>query len=128
MVYQIHNHIWIINGTDEFATNTIDNPKEIKKHLLSISQAADKISIINGKIIKYRNGTGDEIEIVNANGILEECISMLASFFMLKNIDIEGSLYKPAPSIQANIFELEQIFNNLVLNAFMLWISARGNI
>ncbi len=117
IVHQINSPLWVISGTAQLAMDTIANHDEIKEHLLSILTATEKISVINKKIMKLGRKTKEMIETVYINTILDECILMFKTLFKLNNIRVETFLSKPEPSISTNKFKIEQILNNLILNA-----------
>lgn len=117
LVHQINNHLFCISGNVELGIYDLDDTEAIKKHFSNIIEATKKIQSINRKILTTGKGTEDKAEIVEIRELLHDCIKMFEDLMTLKGVSMEKDLNSRYLYVSGNRFELEQLFENLILNA-----------
>lgn len=117
LVHQINNHLFCISGNVELGIYDLDDTEAIKKHFSNIIEATKKIQSINRKILTAGKGTEDKVEIVEIRELLHDCIKMFEDLMTLKGVSMEKDLNSRYLYVSGNRFELEQLFENLILNA-----------
>ena len=117
LVHQINNHLFCISGNVELGIYDLDDTEAIKKHFSNIIEATKKIQSINRKILTAGKGTEDKAEIVEIRELLHDCIKMFEDLMTLKGVSMEKDLNSRYLYVSGNRFELEQLFENLILNA-----------
>ncbi len=116
-VHQINNPLMAIFGSAELGLLELGDTEAIKKRLNGILKATKKIQKINKQMIELGRSTPDEMEMVEIEAILVDCLNMFADLFTFKGISVEKDLNDHHLSILGRKFDLEQLFKNLILNA-----------
>jgi len=117
LVHQINNPLMCIIGSAELAGYQINDSEAIKKNIHRILESTDRISKINEEILKLDRREDDKATFVDVNLIIEECLSMFNGLLILKGIELEKELNLTEVKLFADKFGLQQLFNNLLLNA-----------
>lgn len=121
LVHQINNPLMSIMANAEIGSLQVDdpedNPEEVKNSLSMIVEATIKIREINRRILILGRGIEGTSERVNLKAILDDCLSMFKGLITLKDISVEKELNAAHLYVEGNWFGLEQVFNNLILNA-----------
>ncbi|MBI4776086.1 MAG: response regulator [Deltaproteobacteria bacterium] len=117
LVHQINNPLVCIIGSAELASCHIDDSEVIKKNIHRILESTDRISKINEEILKLGRKDIDKSTLVDINGLLEECLSMFNGLMILKGIELKKELTLGEVNLFADKFGLQQLFNNILLNA-----------
>ncbi|MBW1697485.1 MAG: response regulator [Deltaproteobacteria bacterium] len=116
-IHQINNPLMSIMGSAELTINQVDNPDAVKRCIKRIIGCAEKICEINRKLIRLEEKKEIEIQPVNIQVLLEECLAMFKDLLILKNISVDKKIASHDMNVQGNNFALEQLFKNLILNA-----------
>lgn len=121
LVHQINNPLMCIMANAEIGSFQVDdpedNPEDVKNSLSMIVEATIKIREINRRILILGRGIEDTSERVNLKAILDDCLSMFKGLITLKDISVEKELNAAHLYVEGSRFGLEQVFNNLILNA-----------
>lgn len=116
-IHQINNPLAVIAGSVELAGSSLDDSTSIRKYLNGISEACKKIREINTKIRASARMSQSSFELINARHALENSLNFMQSLLVSKGIEVEKDLDAADLEISADRFGLEQVFNNLILNA-----------
>jgi len=117
LVHQINNHLFCISGNVELGIHNSDDTEAIKKHFSNIIEATKKIQHINRKVLEVGRKVEDKIETVEIRGLLHDCIKTFEELMALKGVSMEKDLNSQNLYVSGNRFELEQLFENLILNS-----------
>ncbi len=117
LVHQINNHLFCISGNVELGIHNLDDTEAIKKHFSDIIEAVKKIQSINRKVLEAGRGVEDKIETVEIRELLHDCIKTFEELMALKGVSMEKDLNSQYLYVSGNRFELEQLFENLILNS-----------
>jgi PAS domain S-box-containing protein len=117
VAHEINNPLSGIIGMAEIALEEED-PSENKNHLTDILNCAHRISeIVKGLRSYSRLAKNGERSLMDINEVLEESLKMV--HLVLKNTSAEViKTLQPIEKIEANPGEIQQVFTNLITNAF----------
>ena len=117
LVHQINNPLVCIIGSAELASCHIDDTEAIKKNIDRILESTDRISKINNQILKLGRNDENKVALIDVNSLLEECLNMFNGLTILKGIELEKEMSSGKLNLYGDIFSLQQLFNNILLNA-----------
>jgi len=117
VAHEINNPLSGIIGMAEIALEEED-PFENKNHLTDILNCAHRISeIVKGLRSYSRLAKNGEQSLMDINEVLEESLKMV--HLVLKNTSAKViKTLQPVEKIEANPGEIQQVFTNLITNAF----------
>jgi PAS domain S-box-containing protein len=117
VAHEINNPLSGIIGMAEIALEEED-PFENKNHLTDILNCAHRISeIVKGLRSYSRLAKNGQQSLMDINEVLEESLKMV--HLVLKNTSAEViKTLQPIEKIEANPGEIQQVFTNLITNAF----------
>ena len=119
LVHQINNPLMCISGFAELAMNSLDNEEIAREYLYDIINGARDIARINQEIIKLGKAkiNGDSIEELDLRSLLQDCLLLFKGLLDINEITVEKHFADHELTVAGSRFNLEQIFNNLILNA-----------
>ena len=115
--HEINNPLSGIIGMAEIALEEEDASKN-KSYLMDILKCAQRISeIVKGLRSYSRAAKKEELSLVDLNEVLEDALKMVQ--LGSKTIPVEViKKFQPIEKIEANRGEMQQVFTNLITNAF----------
>ena len=116
-VHQINNPLMSIVGSAELGMLKLSDTNAVKQYFADIIEAVEKINTINKKIIKLQHPSEENIERLDIGDIINDCLNMFKDLMTLKEIPLEKDQRSLDLPVFGNKFGLEQLFNNLILNA-----------
>lgn len=119
IVHQINNPLMAIVGTAHVALHLNGDASSMKGHLQRILQATEKITEIHKHFIHLHNTRQKNTlrETVDVQWLLDDCLNIFYGLLAKENILLEKDYGEESLEISGNIFELQQAFRNLILNA-----------
>jgi len=117
VVHQINNPLMAIMGCAELGLLQLDDTESLKNSMNSIIKSINKINGINKRLIKLGWPTKDKIGEVDVRQILNDCLDMFRDLMAFKGISVEKHLGSHHLYVLGDMFDLEQVFKNLILNA-----------
>ncbi|MBI5589348.1 MAG: response regulator [Deltaproteobacteria bacterium] len=117
IVHQINNPLFVINGFAELILSNGDNGDAVRSYAEDILNAVNQIGRINKEIMNAGRMEASKFEPVDLHALLDACLEMFQGIFTLKGIQVERKIPGQEPWIMGDRFSLEQVFNNLMLNA-----------
>lgn len=117
LAHQINSPLSCIIASAELSTCHADDETAIKKHCANILKCADMIRDLNRKILKIGKCCHFRTEMVDLTTLLDNCLDTFKDMCEADHVTVKRTYdFHPIP-IRCNRFGLEQVFNNLILNA-----------
>ena len=117
VAHEINNPLTVIIGMTEVALEEED-PAEIQTYLKDIFRCSQRIKeIVRGLSSYSRTAKQGEQGPVYINEVLEESLKMVGLAMKAHQIEVIKK-FQSTDKIEANIGEIQQVFTNLITNAF----------
>ncbi len=127
VAHEINNPLSGIIGMAEIALEEED-PTKNESYLKDILSCAQRISGIVSALRSYsRAAKKGELDLVNLNEVLEETLKMVRLVAQKTPVEVIKN-FQPTEKIQANIGEIQQVFTNLITNAFQAMDGKGGKL
>lgn len=127
VAHEINNPLSGVIGMAEIALEEED-PSENKNHLTDILNCAHRISeIVKGLRSYSRLAKNGEQNLMDINEVLEESLKMVRLADKNTSAEVTKAL-QPIGKIEANPGEIQQVFTNLITNAFQAIKGKGGKI
>jgi signal transduction histidine kinase len=118
LVHQINNPLMAINGFAELIRLNGSNGTLLQRYAEKILAAVKLIGHINNDVMNAgRRTEEDKLKPIELDALLGGCLEMFKGLFALKGIQVERRITVPGLRVPGDQFGLEQVFNNLILNA-----------
>jgi two-component system NtrC family sensor kinase len=124
IAHEINNPMAIINEKAGLMGDLIGSMSQFpnkEKFLLlteSIRQSVDRCSTITHRLLGFARRMDVEIEVIDLNEVILEVIGFLESEALHHNVDVRLQLADDLPQISSDHGQLQQIFLNILNNAF----------
>lgn len=115
-VHQLNNPLAAITGSAELAMLSLDRPDAVKKCIGRVVAGTEQIQRISRGLLQASKPLSEKPEQLDLAAVVKESLDIFRTLIALKGITLEEHLSGPA-IIQGFRFDLEQIFNNLIMNA-----------
>jgi PAS domain S-box-containing protein len=127
VAHEINNPLSGIIGMAEIALEEDDPPKS-RGYLLDILTCCQRIGeIVNGLRSYSRTAKKEEMGALDLHEILDASLKMVQ--LATKSVTVEVvKKYQPVEKIKANPGEIQQVFTNLITNAFQAMNGGRGQL
>jgi signal transduction histidine kinase len=127
VAHEINNPLSGIIGMAEIALEEED-PTKNESYLKDILDCAQRISVIVKGLRSYsRAAKNGEQGLVDLNEVLEETLKMVRLVSQKTPVEVIKK-FQPVEKIQANIGEIQQVFTNLITNAFQAMDGKGGKL
>jgi signal transduction histidine kinase len=127
VTHEINNPLSGIIGMAEVALEEED-PFKNKDYLRDILNCAQRIGeIVKGLKSYSRAAKKEDLSPVNLNEVLEESLKMVRLAIKPASVEVIKK-FQPIEKIQANIGEIQQVFTNLITNAFQAMDGEGGKL
>jgi signal transduction histidine kinase len=127
VAHEINNPLSGIIGMAEVALEEKD-PSKNESYLMDILNCAQRISeIVRGLRSYSRAAKKGELGLVDLNEVLEESLKMVRLATKKTPVEVIKK-FQSIEKIQANMGEIQQIFTNLITNAFQAMDGKGGNL
>jgi PAS domain S-box-containing protein len=125
MAHEINNPLSGIIGMAEVALEEEDAAKN-RGYLTDILNCAQRISeIVRGLRSYSRAAKKEELSLVDLNGVLEESLRMVRLASKKTSVEVVKH-FQSNEKIRANVGEIQQVFTNLITNAFQAMDGKKG--
>jgi len=124
IAHEINNPMAIINEKAGLMGDLIGSMSQFpnkEKFLLlteSIRQSVDRCSTITHRLLGFARRMDVEIEVIDLNEVILEVIGFLENEALHHNVDVQLKLADDLPQISSDHGQLQQIFLNILNNAF----------
>jgi PAS domain S-box-containing protein len=127
VAHEINNPLSGIIGMAEIALEEED-PTKNESYLKDILDCAQRISeIVKGLRSYSRAAKKEEQGLVDLNEVLEETLKMVRLVAQKTPVEVIKK-FQPVEKIQSNIGEIQQVFTNLITNAFQAMDGKGGKL
>jgi PAS domain S-box-containing protein len=127
VAHEINNPLSGIIGMAEIALEEED-PKKKETYLKDIFDCAQRISGIVNALRSYsRAAKKEELSLVDLNAVLEESLKMVRLGSKKAPVEVIKR-FQPIERIEANTGEIQQVFTNLITNAFQAMDGRGGEL
>jgi PAS domain S-box-containing protein len=127
VAHEINNPLSGIIGMAETAIDE-ESPSEIKDYLKDILKCGVRISeIVKGLRFYSRIAKSGEQSLVDINEVLEESLKMVQLATKTNSVEVVKK-FQSVEKIEANAGEVQQIFTNLITNAFQAMNGKGGSL
>ena len=124
IAHEINNPMAIINekaglmGDLIGSMSQFPNREKFLRLTESIRQSVDRCSTITHRLLGFARRMDVEIEVIDLNEVILEVIGFLESEALHHNVDVRLQLADDLPQISSDHGQLQQIFLNILNNAF----------
>ena len=124
IAHEINNPMAIINekagliGDLIGSMSQFPNKEKFLRLTESIRQSVDRCSTITHRLLGFARRMDVEIEVIDLNEVILEVIGFLESEALHHNVDVRLQLADDLPQISSDHGQLQQIFLNILNNAF----------
>ena len=127
VTHEINNPLSGIIGMAEIALEEED-PSKSEDYLRDILNCAHRIGeIVKGLKSYSRVAKKEDLSPVNLNEVLEESLKMVQLAIKKDTVEVVKK-FQPVEKIKANIGEIQQVFTNLITNAFQAMDGRGGKL
>jgi PAS domain S-box-containing protein len=117
VAHEINNPLSGIIGMAELALEEEDISKN-RSYLMDIMNCAERIAeIVRGLKSYSRAAKKEDLGPVDLNEVLEESLKMVRLAIKTTSVEVIKK-FQPIEKVQANMGEIQQVFTNLITNAF----------
>ncbi len=127
VAHEINNPLSGIIGMAEIALEEEDLSKK-ESYLMDILQCGHRINeIVKGLRSYSRAAKKEEFGQVDLSGVLEESLKMVQLAVKTSSVEVVKE-FRSSEKIQANLGEIQQVFTNLITNAFQAMDGKGGRL
>jgi len=127
VAHEINNPLSGIIGMAEIALEEED-PSKKESYLTDILECGQRINeIVKGLRSYSRAAKKEEFGPVDLNGVLEESLKMVQLAIKANSVEVIKE-FQASEKIQANLGEVQQVFTNLITNAFQAMDGKGGKL
>ena len=127
IAHEINNPLSGIMGMTEVALEEEDSSK-IKSYLADVLNCAERIGEITKGLRSYSRIAKDEDQtLIDINGVLEGSVKMVRMATKLSPVEVIQN-FQDLEKIEANPGEIQQVFTNLITNAFQAMNGKGGRL
>lgn len=117
LAHQINSPLSCILASADLSIRHANDEIAIRKHCDNIIKCAEMIRDLNKKILEIGKSCQFRTETIAPASLLDKCLDAFKDLYEVNHIVVEREYESCLPLIRCNPFGLEQVFNNLILNA-----------
>jgi signal transduction histidine kinase len=119
VAHEINNPLMVILGRAELLLQEVEPDSKCARDLDTIRRETTRIADIVRNLLKFsREGRDGSFQPVDINRAVEAVISMTRHILTVDNVVIDSDLDPNLPRVWGNSGQLQQVFTNIVINAF----------
>jgi len=133
VAHEINNPMAIINEKAGLMKDLVAYKSQFqeKEKILELTdailQSVERCKTITHRLLGFARRMEVKIEVLDVNELLKEVLSFLEKEYLYRDIDIRLQLAENLPRISSDIGQLQQVFMNVLSNAFSA-IEDSGNV
>jgi two-component system NtrC family sensor kinase len=128
VAHEINNPLAVILGRAELLNSEIENASPVvRKSLNTIEQEAEKAASTIQKFLSFARQPEPKFELADINKLLENSLTLASHQALIDEIKINKKLSKGMPRILLDPQQIQQVFINIILNAFQA-MQTGGNL
>jgi signal transduction histidine kinase len=129
IAHEINNPLQVILGRVELLLETVSPDSKDAKHLRTVLEHVERIATIVSSLLRFsRRERGENREAVVVDEIVTDAIRLLGNQMNVDNIKLTVDLNCPDATVVASRVQLEQVFMNLILNAYQAMQGTGGEL
>ena len=109
---------WIQDLLEEEEFQKTENLDELERALKQINTQGKRCKEITHKLLSFARKTDSRVQVVQVNELIEDAVGLSEQRAKYSKVVINTNLEKNLPFIQASQTEMQQVFLNLINNAF----------
>jgi signal transduction histidine kinase len=119
VAHEINNPLAVILGRTELLLMEDSVQGNLRRDLETIKRETERISeIVRGLLTFSRRSQQDHMESTSLNEVLERTLGLIQHQLTVNGVNVVTDLEPDLPPLQANPGQLQQVFTNMVINAF----------
>ncbi len=119
VAHEINNPLMVILGRTELMLMDGSTGDETTKNLETIRHETERIGHIVQNLLTFsRKSRQEKIESVDVNEVLDRTLTLSEHQLTVGNVKVHKQLDQELPSVDANAGQLQQVFMNLIINAY----------
>ncbi len=120
MAHELNNPLGAVSGRAQLLLMDMDKDKDLQaiKNLWTIVEQTTRASKIVGNLLQFAREAKQEVEPVDINPVIEKSISLTRHQISLENVELSMELKPDLPRIMGDQNQLQQVFVNLITNAW----------
>lgn len=126
IAHELNNPLTGVIGFSELLVEKKDVPEDIREDLTIINREAVRASQVARHLLTFARKHPDEKQPTNINAIIQVVLELREYEQRVNNIEVDARLQADLPSVQANDFQLQQVFLNIIINAEHFMIEEHG--
>lgn len=127
MAHEINNPLQVIMGRVELMMETVAADSAERRHLTTIMEHVDRISSIVSALLRFaRRQMEEERDPVMIDESVRDAIRLLENQLKVDDVKLEMDLNSPGCIVLGSRVKIQQVFMNLVLNAYQIMQASGG--
>ena len=118
IAHEIRNPLTITSSAAQILLKKGADPELRSEAARKIHTAAGRAATIIENLLRFARPSGGLVEQVDVNGAVEETLSLIGHQISLQSIEIGKRLTPHLPMVKGNKNQLQQVFMNIILNAY----------
>ncbi len=118
IAHEIRNPLAITSSAAQILLKKGADPDLRNEAARKIHAAAGRAAIIIENLLRFARPSGALVEPVDVNGAIEDTLALIGHQVALQSIQIEKRLAPQLPRVHGNKNQLQQVFMNIILNAY----------
>jgi len=118
IAHEIRNPLAVTSSAAQILLKKGDDPKLRKECAQKIRAAANRAAEIIENLLRFARPSEGLVDLVDVNSTIEDTLSMIEHQISLQGIEIRKRLASPLPPMIGNRNQLQQVFMNIILNAY----------
>jgi len=126
IAHELNNPLTSVIGFSDLLLDKKDVPDDIREDLSIINKEAQRTAGVVRNLLTFARKHPQEKQSVDINSVIEKVLELRAYEQKVTNIEVNTQLAPDLPEITANIFDLQQVFLNIIINAEYFMTEAHG--
>lgn len=118
IAHEIRNPLAITSSAAQILLRKGDDPELRKECAQKIHNAAGRAASIIENLLRFARPSEGVSEFVEINNSIEDTLALIEHQISLQGIQIEKKFTYPLPKVKGNRNQLQQVFMNIILNAY----------
>jgi two-component system NtrC family sensor kinase len=124
VAHEINNPMAIINEKAGLMKDLVEHDEQFPNRnkfialITSVLQSVERCRSITHRLLGFARHMEVQLEVLDLNALIEETLGFLEKEALFRNIDLQLELADDLPRISSNRGQLQQVFLNILSNAF----------
>jgi len=118
IAHEIRNPLAITSSAAQILLRKGADPELRNEAARKVHAAADRAAVIIENLLRFARPSGGMVEYVDVNSAVEDTLSLIGHQMSLQSVEIQRRLAPQLPRVKGNENQLQQVFMNIILNAY----------